>query len=173
MATQYKINAYGELVRVESPQQAYPQSTPGNWSGISSYNNGLSGEATHDEQAMQDEMFNNSQGARPGAASASIAAGIAKDGTNQTSGVTPFGMNTQTLGAGIAAFSSLANAWNAYEANKMAKQKFSFEKDSWQKNYDNSLKSYNSALSDRAEGMAGWNGWDKTKTDEYIKSRSL
>lgn len=82
----------------------------------------------------------------------------------------------QTMGnwsAGISAFSSLANAWQAYEANKLAKEQFGFQKEAFNTNLANQIKTYNTTLAGRREGSAGFRGESAQATADYIKKHSL
>lgn len=78
-----------------------------------------------------------------------------------------------TVGAGISAFSSLANAWQAYEANKLAKKQFALQKEAYQTNLANQIKAYNTTLAGRRESTAGFRGETAAQTADYVKKHSL
>ena len=68
---------------------------------------------------------------------------------------------------------TIGNLWNAFQAQKLAKEQFKFSKDFANTNLANQIKSYNTALSDRATARGFTQGDDASKTASYIAENSL
>ena len=84
-----------------------------------------------------------------------------------------FGMNMNTFNAGIGGLSALSNMYNGYQANKMAKEQFKFNKGVTNTNLMNQIQSYNTALKDRINARSHMQGDSQEKTDKYIQENSL
>lgn len=83
------------------------------------------------------------------------------------------GMNIPTFQLGLGALGSLANIYGGFQANKLAKEQLSFTKDITNANLNNSIKSYNTALEDRARSRAVAENRDQSSADEYIEKNKL
>lgn len=83
------------------------------------------------------------------------------------------GMNIPTFQLGLSALGSLANIYGGFQANKLAKDQLSFTKDITNTNLNNSIKSYNTALEDRARSRAVAENRDQSTADEYIEKNKL
>lgn len=83
------------------------------------------------------------------------------------------GMNMPTLQMGIGALGTLGNLWGAFNANKLAKDQFKFTKSVTNTNLNNSIQSYNTALSDRINARAVAQGMSDQERDNYIASNRL
>lgn len=74
------------------------------------------------------------------------------------------------IGGGI---STIGNLWNAFQAQKLARETFNFQKQFANKNLANQIKSYNTALEDRINARSFTEGRDQEYTDEYIAKNRL
>lgn len=84
-----------------------------------------------------------------------------------------FGLNANTLNFGLSGINSLGNLYNAFQANKLAKSQFDFTKNITNTNLANSIKSYNTSLSDRANSRGVVEGQTPDQVNSYISSNSL
>ena len=102
-------------------------------------------------------------------------AGLANYMRGQTGGYTPLeiGYNIPTLQLGMQGLGTLGNLWGTFQSNKLARDSFNFQKDFAQKNLANSIKSYNTALTDRATSRGFVQGDSKDKTQQYINDNKL
>lgn len=106
-------------------------------------------------------------------------------GANPAQGIAGFGMSgpgqgglgglmsmdgLKLLGGGI---STIGNLWNAFQAQKLARDSFNFQKDFANRNLANQISSYNTALSDRARSRGVAEGQSQQQIDDYISSNSL
>ncbi len=83
------------------------------------------------------------------------------------------GMNVPTVQLGLGALGSLANIYGGFQANKLAKDQLSFTKDITNTNLNNQVKSYNTALEDRARSRAVAENRDQASADAYIEKNKL
>lgn len=83
------------------------------------------------------------------------------------------GLNIPTFQLGLGALGSLANIYGGFQANRLAKDQLSFTKDITNTNLNNSIKSYNTALEDRARSRAVAENRDQSTADEYIEKNKL
>ena len=102
-------------------------------------------------------------------------AGLANYMRGQTGGYNPLeiGYNIPTLQLGMQGLGTLGNLWGTFQSNKLARDSFNFQKDFAQKNLANSIKSYNTALTDRATSRGFVQGDSKDKTQQYINDNKL
>ena len=84
-----------------------------------------------------------------------------------------FGMNIPTAQLGLTGLGTLGNLWGSFQSNKLARDSFNFQKDFAQKNLANSIKSYNTALTDRATSRGFVQGDSKDTTQQYINDNKL
>jgi len=90
-----------------------------------------------------------------------------------------WGMNPETFGAigdGVDAFSSLAQIYAGFKAMKLNKEKFRFQKDAWNKGYQNEVKDYENNLKNRWEAQSSAHaarGIDYGTMDSYVNDRRL
>lgn len=102
---------------------------------------------------------------------ATNAGGVTGGVTNN--GMLDFGMNIPTFQLGLQGLGTLGNLWGGFQATKLAKDAFNFQKDMAQKNYANSIKSYNTALTDRAIARGKVQGDSADVTQQYIDQNKL
>lgn len=82
----------------------------------------------------------------------------------------------KSLGIGVQGLQALAGLWTAYNGTqslKLAKSAYNTQKDLAYKNLGNSIKSYNTALSDRLRARAAMETGDKNAYDDQIEENKL
>ena len=92
-----------------------------------------------------------------------------------TGGYSPLGlgMNIPTFQLGLTGLGALGNLWGTFQSNKLARDSFNFQKGMAEKNYANQIKSYNTALTDRATTRGFVQGDSTEKTQQYINDNKL
>ena len=85
-----------------------------------------------------------------------------------TSGFGGIGFNMPTAQLGLSALGSLANLWGGFQANKLARDNFNFTKDITNTNLNNSIKSYNTNLEDRARARGAAEGQTADQIASYV-----
>lgn len=90
-----------------------------------------------------------------------------------TSGASGLGLNVGTGQMALGGLQSLAGIFNSIQANKLANQQFKFTKDVTNTNLNNSIKSYNTALSDRANSRFFTQNQSQSDADAYINANRL
>lgn len=83
------------------------------------------------------------------------------------------GLNVPTFQLGLGALGSLANIYSGFQANKLAKDQLNFAKSVTNTNLNNQIKSYNTALEDRARSRAVAENRDQSTADAYIAANKL
>lgn len=86
---------------------------------------------------------------------------------------TGLGFNMPTLQLGLSGLSTIGNLWNAFEAQKLAKEQFKYQKGVTDTNLVNSIKSYNTNLEDRIRARSFTEGRDAGYTNDYIDRNRL
>ncbi|MFP3645223.1 hypothetical protein [Paraburkholderia sp. SIMBA_054] len=102
--------------------------------------------------------------------------GVPQQGTGSLPGMPSsagIGMNLPTLQLGLSGLSTLANLYTGLKSLGLAQDQFSFNKDMTQKNYANSVASYNTALTDKANARAVTEGQSTAARDAYINANRL
>lgn len=96
-------------------------------------------------------------------------------GGSGNSGYNPLelGMNIPTFQLGLTGLGALGNLWGTFQSNKLARDSFNFQKGMAEKNYANQIKSYNTALTDRATTRGFVQGDSTEKTQQYINDNKL
>ncbi len=84
-----------------------------------------------------------------------------------------FGMNIPTAQLGLTGLSTLGNLWGSFQSTKLAKDSFNFQKGMAEKNYANQIKSYNTALTDRATTRGFVQGDSTEAAQQYINDNKL
>lgn len=84
-----------------------------------------------------------------------------------------FGFNMPTAQFGLSALQGLGNLWGAFQANKLARDQFNFQKGVTETNIGNQIKSYNTALEDRARTRAFTEGRSAADAEAYIDKNRL
>lgn len=75
--------------------------------------------------------------------------------------------------AALGGLSAISGIMNSAKANKLANEQFKFTKDVTNTNLNNQIKSYNTALGDRANSRAFTQNQDQTVADAYIDKNRL
>ena len=93
----------------------------------------------------------------------------------RTGGYEPleFGMNIPTAQLGLTGLGTLGDLWSSFQSNKLARDSFNFQKGMAEKNYANQIKSYNTALTDRATTRGFVQGDSTEMTQQYINDNKL
>ena len=84
-----------------------------------------------------------------------------------------FGMNIPTAQLGLNGLGTLGELWGSFQSTKLAKDSFNFQKGMAEKNYANQIKSYNTALTDRATTRGFVQGDSADTTQQYINNNKL
>ena len=83
------------------------------------------------------------------------------------------GYNIPTLQLGMKGLGTMGNLWGTFQSNKLAKDALNFQKSMAEKNYANQLKSYNTALTERATTRGFVQGDTAEQTQQYINDNKL
>lgn len=100
-------------------------------------------------------------------------AGVASPTSFLSGSANQLGMNVPTFQLGLGALGSLANIYGGFQANKLAKDQLNFTKSVTNTNLNNQIKSYNTALEDRARSRATAENRDQSSADAYIAANKL
>ena len=102
-------------------------------------------------------------------------AGLANYMRGQTGEYNPLeiGYNIPTAQLGLTGLSTLGNLWGSFQSTKLAKDSFNFQKGMAEKNYANQIKSYNTALTERATSRGFVQGDSADTTQQYINNNKL
>lgn len=84
-----------------------------------------------------------------------------------------FGMNIPTARLGLTGLGTLGDLWGSFQSNKLARDSFNFQKSMAERNYANQLKSYNTALTDRATTRGFVQGDSTETTQQFINDNKL
>jgi len=90
-----------------------------------------------------------------------------------TGGSTPLAMNIGTLGTAFSGMQALAGLYGAFQGQKLARKQFDYTKDVTDTNLANQIKSYNTALSDRINSRAAYQGLSQDQVREYMDRNSM
>lgn len=86
---------------------------------------------------------------------------------------TPLGMNLGTGQLVLGGIGTIGNLWSAWQAQKLAKEQFNYQKDITDTNLANQIQSYNTALTDRITSRGFTQGDSQSTIDQYIEENSL
>jgi len=84
-----------------------------------------------------------------------------------------FGANLGTAQLALSGLQSIGSIWGAYEANKLAKQQLAFQKEVWNTNLANQIKSYNTNMSDRINARSFVEGRPEGYSQQYLDENKL
>lgn len=73
----------------------------------------------------------------------------------------------------LAGIGTIGNLWNMFQAQKLAKRQFRFQKDITETNLANQIKSYNTALADRINSRSFTEGRPEGYAQQYIQQNQL
>lgn len=83
------------------------------------------------------------------------------------------GANIPTFQLGLAGVGALGNLWGAFQSNKLANDQFNYTKQITDTNLANQIKTYNTALSDRANARGAMEGWTDQQKQDYVSKNQL
>jgi hypothetical protein len=83
------------------------------------------------------------------------------------------GMNIPTFQLALGGLQTIGNLWGAWQANKLAKESFAFQKDFANTNLANQIQSYNTSIEDRARARTFTEGGSDADAQAYIDEHSL
>lgn len=83
------------------------------------------------------------------------------------------GMNIDTAKLALGGLATIGSLWQAWEANKLAKEQFKFQKDITETNLANQIQSYNTTLEDRTRARAHTEGMSAADAQAYIDANRL
>ena len=86
---------------------------------------------------------------------------------------TPLGMNIGTGQLLLGGVGTIGTLWASWQAQKLAKEQFNYQKDITDTNLANQIQSYNTALSDRMAARGFVQGDSQSTIDQYIENNSL
>ena len=86
---------------------------------------------------------------------------------------TPLGMNIGTGQLVLGGIGTIGNLWSAWQAQKLAKEQFNYQKGITDTNLANQIQSYNTALSDRITSRGFTQGDSQSTIDQYIEENSM
>lgn len=93
-------------------------------------------------------------------------------GLGQAASAQGLGMNMPTANLALSGLQTLGNLWAAYEQNKLAKKQFAYTREITDTNLANSIRSYNTSLTDRITARAHTQGMSNADRDAYIAAHS-
>lgn len=99
--------------------------------------------------------------------------GIRAPGMGATTAGTPLGFNLGTADLVFGGIGTIGDLWMAYQAQKLAKEQFAFQKDMTNANFANQLQSYNTALTDKINSRTAQEGGDTADAQAYIDNNKL
>ena len=86
---------------------------------------------------------------------------------------TPLGMNIGTGQLLLGGVGTIGNLWASWQAQKLAKEQFNYQKDITDTNLANQIQSYNTALTDRITSRGFTQGDSQSTIDQYIEKNSM
>lgn len=110
-------------------------------------------------------------GATPGAYAP--AAGAAGSATAGAAGATGLGFNVPTAQLALSGLGAIGNIMSAFNAQKLAKKQFEYQKGITDTNLANSIQSYNTTLADRGRARAAMEGQSPEQAAAYLQQNSL
>lgn len=94
-------------------------------------------------------------------------------GGNNNSLSTGLGWNIGTGQLALGGIQALGNLWSAWNAQKMAKEQFNYQKGITETNLTNQIQSYNTTLSDRINARAFTEGRPDGYAEQYLAENQL
>ena len=122
--------------------------------------------------APQDFNFQAAPFAYNGPSMASVASGLPGLAPTAPAGTGGPGF-LGTAGMVLGGLQTIGNLWGAFQAAKLAKKQFNFTKDITETNLANQIKSYNTALADRARSRGVMEGQSPDQVSQYVSANSL
>ena len=94
-------------------------------------------------------------------------------GNGISNAATPLGMNLGTGQLALGSIDTIGNLWAGWQAQKLAKEQFNYQKGITDTNLANQIQSYNTALSDRITARGFIQGDNQSTIDQYIENNSI
>ena len=86
---------------------------------------------------------------------------------------TPLDWNIGTGQLVLGGIGSIGNLWSSWQAQKLAKEQFNYQKGITDTNLANQIQSYNTALSDRIAARGFMQGDSQSTIDQYVENNSM
>ena len=86
---------------------------------------------------------------------------------------TPLDWNIGTGQLVLGGIGSIGNLWSSWQAQKLAKEQFNYQKGITDTNLANQIQSYNTALLDRITSRGFIQGDSQSTIDQYVENNSL
>ena len=83
------------------------------------------------------------------------------------------GSFADTGGLILGGLQAIGQLWTAWEANKLAKKRFAFQRDVTEQNLANQIQAYNTTLEDRSRSRAHTEGQSPEEAQAYIDNNRL
>jgi hypothetical protein len=83
------------------------------------------------------------------------------------------GFNLPTIGLALDGIGTIGSLWAGFKQLSLAKEKFNYEKGITDTNLANSIKSYNTALEDRARSRAFTEGRSQDEANAYVEKNKM
>lgn len=100
-------------------------------------------------------------------------AGAGNISSGSNGGESGLGFNVGTGNLVLGGIAAIGNIWNAWEANKLAKEQFAYKKDVTEANMANQIKSYNTTLEDRIRSRSAMESTSQASANRYMESHKL
>lgn len=124
--------------------------------------------------AMQNYYNPQVQQAPPSSLAPTAGAGVVAPGMPGGSGLgTGLGMNLGTAQLALGGLGTIGNLWMAFNAQKLAKEQFNFQKDMTNANFANQIQSYNTSLADKINSRVAQEGGDTSQAQAYVDNNKL
>lgn len=79
----------------------------------------------------------------------------------------------ENLSAAMQGIGALTGAWQGFQQLRLAKDQLNFQRDAWQKNFGNSVRSYNTRLEDRIRGRTAYYTGKENDVQAYLDRHKL
>ena len=94
-------------------------------------------------------------------------------GSGVSNAAIPLDWNIGTGQLVLGGIGTIGNLWNSWQAQKLAKEQFNYQKGITDTNLANQIQSYNTALSDRITARGFIQGDNQSTIDQYIEENSM
>ena len=84
-----------------------------------------------------------------------------------------FGFNPGTINLALGGLATISNVWNAWQANKLAKEQLGLQRKATNINLANQIMAYNTTLEDRIANRVESGGWTPERGSSWISSHKL
>ena len=84
-----------------------------------------------------------------------------------------FGLNVPTIGLALQGLGTIGSLWAGFKQLGLANKQFEYTKKITDTNLDNSIKSYNTTLADRARARAATEGRPQTEAEAYVDKNKM